>query len=366
MISLNRLNNKNKKSNKNKTDISIIKNQIYKRNNNSKFKKYKHNLYPPKKSNNKLNEPKNINKKNRLINLMNSKSNAYSTKSLFVSKFKQSSNIYMKESEIRRANNNKNIIQDNNSKQNLKNLYNKNEFDINKDEAIKLLENIYDIHNADYEEAIFYDKRGYLQMYWGFLVDTQIIFGTFCTDNHLDLFAIKLSFFIFTFQISFFLNAFFYTDDYISDAYHNDGVLNFITGLPKSIYSYVATLITTNLLRMLSTSKNELLRLIIEKIKFKSYLYLVQIKLSKLRKKLIIYFIMVLLFSLIFWYYVSSFCAVYKNNQKYWFLGCLESFGMDSLISLIICIFLAIFRFISIKKHIKYLYILSSFISNFL
>ena len=203
-------------------------------------------------------------------------------------------------------------------------------------------------------------------MYWGFLVDTQIIFGTFCTDNHLDLFAIKLSFFIFTFQISFFLNAFFYTDDYISDAYHNDGVLNFITGLPKSIYSYVATLITTNLLRMLSTSKNELLRLIIEKIKFKSYLYLVQIKLSKLRKKLIIYFIMVLLFSLIFWYYISSFCAVYKNNQKYWFLGCLESFGMDSLISLTICIFLAIFRFISIKKHIKYLYLLSSFISNFL
>ena len=116
MISLNRLNNKNKKSNKNKTDISIIKNQIYKRNNNSKFKKYKHNLYPPKKSNNKLNELKNINKKNRLINLMNSKSNAYSTKSLFASKFKQSSNIYMKESEIRRANNNKNIIQDNNSK----------------------------------------------------------------------------------------------------------------------------------------------------------------------------------------------------------------------------------------------------------
>ena len=203
-------------------------------------------------------------------------------------------------------------------------------------------------------------------MYWGFLVDTQIILGTFCTDNHLDLFAIKLSFFIFTFQISFFLNAFFYTDDYISDAYHNDGVLNFITGLPKSIYSYVATLITTNLLRMLSTSKNELLRLIIEKIKFKSYLYLVQIKLSKLRKKLIIYFIMVLLFSLIFWYYVASFCAVYKNNQKYWFLGCLESFGMDSLISLIICIFLAIFRFISIKKHIKYLYLLNNFINNFL
>ena len=204
-------------------------------------------------------------------------------------------------------------------------------------------------------------------MYWGFLVDTQIIFGTFCTDNHLDLFVIKLSFFVFTFQISFFLNALFYTDEYISDAYHNNGVLDFISGLPKSIYSYIATLITTNLLRMLSTSKNELLRLIIEKLRFnKSYLYLMQIKLTKLRRKLILYFIIVFSFSLIFWYYVTSFCAVYRNNQKYWFFGCFESFGMDSLVSLIICLFLAIFRFISIKNRIKYLYILASLTSNFL
>ena len=115
-----------------------------------------------------------------------------------------------------------------------------------------------DLLDMDYEQAIIYDKRSYLKMYWGFLVDTQIILGTFCTDNYLNLFVIKLSFLICTFQISFFLNALFYTDEYISDAYHNDGVLDFITGLPKSIYSFIATLITTNLLRMLSNSKSEL------------------------------------------------------------------------------------------------------------
>ena len=93
------------------------------------------------------------------------------------------------------------------------------------------MENIYDIQNADYEEAILYDKRNYLKMYRGFLEDTQIIFDTFCTDNHLDIFEIKLSFFIFTFQISFFLNTLFYTDEYISDAYYNNGVLDFVSGL---------------------------------------------------------------------------------------------------------------------------------------
>ena len=82
---------------------------------------------------------------------------------------------------------------------------------------------------------------------------------------------IKLSFLLCTFQISFFLNAFFYTDEYISDAYHNDGVLDFASGLPKSIYSFIATLVTTNLLRMLSNSKSELMKLIRERRKNKNY-----------------------------------------------------------------------------------------------
>ena len=66
-----------------------------------------------------------------------------------------------------------------------------------------------ELQDIDYELAIIYDKRPYFRMYWAFLVDTQIILGTFCTENYLNLLVIKLSFFIFTFQISFFLNAFF-------------------------------------------------------------------------------------------------------------------------------------------------------------
>ena len=139
--------------------------------------------------------------------------------------------------------------------------------------------------DADMVEWIIYDKRNCIKIYWGFLVNSQIILSTFFTDNHLDLFIIKLSFFIFTLQIIFFLNAFFYTDDYISDAYHNDGILDFFSGLPKSIYSFVATLVTTVILRILSSSRGELVRLIKQRRRFKNYLYLIQIKLSKLRKK---------------------------------------------------------------------------------
>ena len=218
----------------------------------------------------------------------------------------------------------------------------------------------------DYEEAIIYDKRSYLKMYWSFLVDSQIILGTFCTDNHLNLFVIKLSFFICTFQISFFLNALFYTDEYISDAYHNDGVLDFVSGLPKAIYSFVATLITTNLLKMLSNSKSELMKVIRNHEKYKNYINIINIKLKKLRIKLIVYFILVFLLDSFFLYYVTAFCAVYRNSQMYWFMGCLESFGIDSVVSIFGCLFLAFLRFLSIKKKIKFFYSLANFISTFL
>ena len=233
-------------------------------------------------------------------------------------------------------------------------------------DIIKLAKTDSDKQDLDYEEAIIYDKRSYLRMYWGFLVDSQIILGTFFTDNNLDLFVIKLSFLVFTFQISFFLNALFYTDEYISDAYHNDGVLDFLSGLPKSIYSFLATLITTNLLRMLSSSKSELMRAIKRNGRFQNFVYIINIKLAKLRKKLIIYFILVFLLESFFLYYVTTFCAVYRYSQKYWFLGCLESFGMDSLVALIICIFLTLFRYISIKAHIKCFFILANIINTFL
>ena len=241
----------------------------------------------------------------------------------------------------------------------------KNNMKKNKD-LIKLSKNDNYLQNMDYEQAILYDKRSFIKMYWSFLVDTQIILETFCTENYLNLFIIKLSFLVCTFQISFFLNAFFYTDEYISNAYHNNGVLNFFSGLPKAIYSLLATMLITNILNMLSNSKNKLIFVIRKKRQHKHYLHIINTILKKLRNKLIIYFILVFILDTFFSYYVCAFCSVYRYSQKYWFIGCVESFGMDSLTAIIICILLTIFRNLSIKKRIKFFYILANIISNFL
>ena len=139
-----------------------------------------------------------------------------------------------------------------------------------------------------------------------------------------------------------------------------------MSGLPKSIYSFIATLVTTNLLRMLSSSKSELIQVIRHFSKNNNYIYLIKAKLKKLRIKIIIYFIFVLLLGLCFLYYVTAFCAVYIYSQKYWFIGCIESFAIDSVVSIVLCLFVAFLRYIAIKKRIKCFYILSNIVSTIL
>ena len=285
--------NKDKVKNKfNKNYFQQIKDQQLILNfNKNKFYNKKKKLIENNKINNKSNnkELKDINSKEKLNKIIESKK-PNKNKNKFINKKNKLHNI---ETKNYKKNNNKNKFM--------------------KKEIHLLSKTDEDLQDMEYEKAIIYDKRSFMRMYWSFLLESQIILGTFCTENYLYLFVIKLSFLICTFQISFFLNSLFYTDEYISDAYHNEGVLDFFAGLPKSIYSFIATLITTNLLKMLSISKNELKKLIIEKGYNNNYRVLINIKLKKLRIKLIIYFILVFLLGAFFSYYVASFCSVYRN-----------------------------------------------------
>ena len=117
---------------------------------------------------------------------------------------------------------------------------------------------------------------------------------------------------------------------------------------------------------MLSNSKSELIDTIKERKNKKEYLEQVNSKLNKLRKKLIIYYTFLFFLGLFFLYYVSAFCAVYRYSQKYWLYGCFESFAIDSLVSITICVFLSLFRYIAVHKRIRYLYILVKIINSFL
>ena len=219
-----------------------------------------------------------------------------------------------------------------------------------------------DFGDMEFDMALGADNRSFCLMYSSYLLEEHIIFNTFFTDLYLDLRSIKMSFLLFGIEINFFLNALFYTDEYISDTYHNDGVLDFFSSLPKSIYSFIVTLIISGLLKMLSSSKKQLNKIIEEKEDKEEYLAAVNEELSRLRKKLTWFFIIVFILGLFFSYYVSAFCAVYRNSQTFWLYGCLESVALDFLTPFVICFVLACCRYIGLKKRIKCLFNMAKYL----
>ena len=133
-----------------------------------------------------------------------------------------------------------------------------------------------------------------------------------------------------------------------------------------------------NLLKKLSNSENELNKVTKEYNKENKYEEIINDNLKILRNKLIAYYILVFLFGLIFLYYVSSFCAVYRYSQKYWFFGFLESYGINFLVAVITCFFVSfldikvfkrkknvffvsLFRYKSIQKKSKCFFIFSKY-----
>ena len=223
-----------------------------------------------------------------------------------------------------------------------------------------------DLQDMEFEEALHNDNRSFLRMYLSYLIEEHVVINTFFSEGYLDLRLFKFSFLVFSFEISFFLNALFYSDDYISDTYHNEGVLDFVSSLPKSIYSFIVSLVISNLLKMLSSSKKELLKIIKERTTKRKYLELVNIELKKLKKKLIIYFICIFVLGLFFLYYVTAFCAVYNNSQYYWFYGCLESLVMDLVTPFCVSIIFALLRYFALIRHNSCMYSTAAILSSFL
>jgi hypothetical protein len=282
-----------------------------------------------------IDNEKKYNKKNKIFNISPSKENIFISESF----------------------NSERISDSNKEKESEKN---KEEF-----EKKKLYTPDYEKYNdLNYEDALNYDKRSFSQMFLAFLYQQHAIINTFFAEIFLELRAIKISFFVFGLQINFFLNAFFYTDEYISDTFYNNGILNFFSSLPKSIYSFLVTIIISALLKMLSNSKTQLIEIIEGKDKNPNYLKDVEDELKKLNKKLYIYFFIVFILGILFTYYSTAFCAVYKNSQTFWLTGCFESLAMDLFMPFIICFILSGIRYLSIKKKLKFLYKINSIIEN--
>ena len=97
----------------------------------------------------------------------------------------------------------------------------------------------FELNNLEYEEAIYYDKRTFMQTYWDILSREHKIIFTFIICNDYNLLYIKLARFVFLFANDMAMNVFFFSDDSMHKVFLNYGKYNFIQQIPQIIYTTI-------------------------------------------------------------------------------------------------------------------------------
>ena len=233
-------------------------------------------------------------------------------------------------------------------------------------ENIKI-ENLNDqeINDLRYELAVEIDKRTYFEYYWSLLKKKQLFLFTFWPTNDYNIYAIKVSLFLLSFGLYFTINGFFFTDDTMHKLYVDQGKYNILLQLPQILFSTVISAVINVLLKMLSLTEKNILSLKQEKETMKIMDKTKTIG-KCLRIKFIIYFSLSIIFMLFFWYFISCFCAVYKNTQIVLIKDTLISFVLSMVYPFGLNLLPGLFRIPAlraVKKDKGYRYKISQYVA---
>ena len=230
----------------------------------------------------------------------------------------------------------------------------------------KLNYNDEELNTLPYKEALLIDKRTYFEYYWSLLKKKHIILFIFMPVNDYNLITIKLGLFIFSFCLYLTVNALFFTDKTMHKIYEDKGIFNILFQLPQILYSTLISTVINMIIKILALSEKDVIKLRQTKNKSKSFE-----KSYKLFKWLIVkfnlFFFISLFLLMIFWYYISTFCAVYKNTQKILIKNTFTSFGLTLLYPFGLYLFPGFFRIPSLntpKKDRECMYKIGNILSK--
>ena len=344
--------------NKNKSDIN--------KNNN---KNTPLNIEKEKKINNKNNKYDNKNSKEIILPMRNErikKRNKNAAPSIKNNKKNNNRN-----NKIHHLKTNSNYLDKTNNRlelgNNLINTENKQKI-INPNKTIKISKEImnkndYELNILHYEEALKIDKRTYIEFYFSLLKINHPLFFPFRSNDY-NSFIIKIYLLFFSFILYYAINALFFSDSTMHKIYEDGGTFNFIYQIPQILYSSLISSFVHAFIRTLSLSEKNVLQIKTEKIvddldkKGNNIIKCLYIKFR-------LFFILSFGLLIFFWYYLSCFCAVYKNTQLHLLKDSVISFGLSLIYPFGIYLIPGIFRISSLrnnKKNSQIMYKLSKII----
>ena len=224
----------------------------------------------------------------------------------------------------------------------------------NKDNFIKYDD--IELNYLSYNDALKYDKRTYISYYKLLIRIKHPLIFSFCPIKDYNSIIIKIDLFFISFCIYCFINALFFDEKTIHKIYEDKGIYNFIYLIPYISYSFLISHALFTIIKYVSLSERN-----IYEIKSEKTIEDTSDKIEKVKRclviKYILFFILSILFLLFFWYYLSSFAAVYQNTQIYLIKNILISFGLSLIYPFVINIlpsFIRIYSLTSIKPFILF------------
>ena len=213
---------------------------------------------------------------------------------------------------------------------------------------IKLKET--ELNHLIYKEALIYDKRTFMG-YYCYLnkIKIPILFAFYPIDDY-NIKIIKICLFFLSFVICFSINTFFFNDSAFHQIYIDAGKYNFSYFLPKIIVCFVLSYCINILLKYFCLCEKNILG-----IKNAEKEEEINDKTKSVKRclmiKYIVFFISSFIFLIVFWYYLSSFCAVYQNTQIYLIINTTISFLISMIYPLMFNILPSFIRISSLKGN---------------
>ena len=213
--------------------------------------------------------------------------------------------------------------------------------------------NDHEINSLEFSDALKYDNRSFWQRYISLMKEKHLIISLFANDDFNSR-EIKICVFVFSLALEYAMNTLFFNDSNLHKIYEDEGKYNFLYQFPLTIYSYFIPIILTNAALFalpLESGIDDIVQN--EKMAFSEKPKKINffIRSNKIKRRLAIFFSFMILFFLFFWYYISCFCAVFRNTQKELIINTVLSFTDSLIFSLFIGIILCGIKCISLKKN---------------
>ena len=220
-----------------------------------------------------------------------------------------------------------------------------------------------DLNELPYKLALNRDKRNIFEISISIIVRKIELINLFCGDEKIKI--ILICQYILSLLINFFFNTLLYTDDVVSNKYHNNGQLDLFVTIVLSLLSNVITsifLYFVNFSKELEEKLDE-----IYKVKINNNYYII-IKINhffrNLKIKMFIFIIKELIIISICFYYIIIFCIIYSYSRKALVFNYLTSLFEGFLTSLLITIVIVFTRKVGLSCSNRYFYNISKYVNN--